>query len=467
MTINPKIFKAYDIRGVYPTEIDYEGAERIIRAIYTLFKDKIGKETFTVLLGRDMRTFAPELYETAKNALLQMGANVIDGGLITTPTFYYAVWHYGYDAGIQLTASHNPKEYAGIKFVVRTENGLLKIGKNTGMNEVKELATGDQTFENAATPGTVTEKLNILEDEVQYWSDKLENPTINNFKIVADPANAMGGLYIEALVKKYPMDLVRMNFELDGTFPVHQPDPLEAKNLVDLQKRVVEENADLGLAPDGDGDRLFFIDEKGQIVPPSIITSLVSRELLKKNPGETIVVDIRYLLTPKKIVAENGGNFEIVRVGHAFITEKLHQTNGIFAGESSAHYFFRDTGGGEAQIPVMMLVMKVMTEEGKKLSELVEEFRRSYESGEFNFRVTNAQEIMDHIKEKYADAEITTVDCIELSYPDWRFSIRTSNTEPLLRLNVEAYDKAVMEQKRDEVMQAIKDVAVMDAHKGH
>lgn len=457
--IDPKIFKAYDIRGIYPTQVDEQGADRIARAIYTFFKKKLGKDTFTILLAKDMRTSSPQMFEAAKKALIEMGANVVDAGLLSTPTFYFAVYHYGYDTGIQITASHNPKEYTGMKFVFSSPKGIIKIGKSTGMDDVKEMALSDMEFTPAKTPGTVTQKTGVGADEIENALKIFNHPKVDTFKIVADPANAMGITYLEEAEKKIPMELIKMNFILDGTFPVHQPDPLQPENLVDLQKRVIEEKADLGLAPDGDGDRLMFIDEKGELVPPSIISAIVARELLKEYPGEKIVIDIRYLLTPKKIIEENGGEFVDVRVGHAYITQKLQETGGIFGGESSGHYYFRDNGGTESQIPVLLCVLKVMTDEKKKLSELTEELRRSYESGEFNFRVSNAQEIMDAVKEKYKDGQLTTVDCIEIAYPTWRFSVRTSNTEPLLRLNVESFKKDEMETKRDELMSFIKGLA--------
>lgn len=465
MNLNPSIFKAYDIRGIYPTDLNEEGMDRVIRSIYTFFKKNLQKERITILLSRDMRISSPSLTEVAKTALLEMGAEIIDAGLLSTPSFYFAVFHYGYDAGIQITASHNPKEYAGTKFLIRDPDGIRKIGKSTGMDEIKDMATSDMVFEKSNTPGTITFKTNVLDDEYNFWIKELDNPQIKNFKIVADPANAMGGLYIEKVANALNLNLTKMNFELDGTFPIHQPDPLQAENLIDLQKRVLEEKADLGLAPDGDGDRLFLIDEKGEVVPASIVSAIVARELLKKYPGDTIVIDIRYLLTPKKIVEECGGKFADVRVGHAFITKKLQETRGIFAGESSAHYYFKQTGGGEAQMPVIMIVLKVMTEENKKLSELTEELRRSYESGEYNFRVTNAQEIMDSVKEKYKDGILTTIDCTEIAYPDWRFSIRTSNTEPLLRLNIEAYSKNVMESKLQELLTEINSIAKIALNK--
>lgn len=454
MAINPVIFKSYDIRGVYPGEINEQVVFQIAKSIYHFLSEKTRKTNPSILLGRDMRLSSPKLFEMAKKALVEAGAQVYDTGLVSTPTFYFAVFSKGYDGGMQISASHNPKEYNGIKIVMNSAKGLIKIGKTTGMEDVKKLSLEGVNPKNEG--GYVSKLSNILGEEVNNSLKITGNPEIRKFKLIADAANAMGSLYIDALFKKIPAGLVRMNFELDGTFPVHQPDPLQAETLVELQKKVVEENADLGLAPDGDGDRLFFIDEKGQIVPPTIITSIVSRELLMKNPGETILVDIRYILTPQKIVEENGGKSEITKVGHAYITEAMHRTGAIFAGESSAHFFFKSTGNGEAPLPVIITVLSVMTREDKKLSELVEEFRRSYESGEINYHVDDASKVMNKLKEKYKNGELSELDGVAISYPNFRFSIRTSNTEHgLMRLNVEAYNKNVMEERKKEIVEFI------------
>lgn len=456
--IDPKIFKAYDIRGIYPDQLNEENITHIVKAIYKFFQGKIGKEQLTLVIAYDMRLSGPQLFDSAKKTLVEAGANVIDAGQLSTPSFYYAAANYGYDCGIQITASHNPKEYNGLKFVINTPHGLIKIGKSTGMPQIQEMSNTDITF-SPAQPGTITKKEGILEEEVTAALDLFENPPIKKFKIVADPANAMGAQYIEALFKKVPADLIKMNFELDGSFPAHQPDPLNFDNLKDLQKKVLDEQADFGLAPDGDGDRLYFIDEKGQVIPATIITALVARELLKENPGATILVDIRYILGSKKIVEEFGGKFALTKVGHAFITEKLGELGGIFAGESSGHFYYKSNGNAESQLATMISVLKVLTEEGKKLSEVVEELRRSFESGEYNFTVTNAPEILDALKEKYKDGELETLDGVSISFNNWRFNVRTSNTEPLLRLNLESYDKPTMEAKRDELITFIKSLA--------
>lgn len=465
MNIPAGVFKSYDIRGVYPDEINEENLYTIVQAIYKVQCEKKGKQQLTVVTGHDMRLSAPSLYPILQKALVDSGAQVIDIDLVSTPTFYFSVFHYGYDAGIILSASHNPPQYTGMKFVINTPEGLVKIGKSTGMDTVRDYAlSGDVAPK--ADGGTVIKKEGVLEEDIKNALSVLDTSNIKPFKIVADAANAMGGQYIEALFKHIPGELIQMNFKLDGSFPSHQPDPLVEANTADLRKKVLEEGADIGLAPDGDGDRMFFIDEKGQIVSASIITALVSRELLKKNPGATILYDIRYTNTAKKIIEENGGVSDIVRVGHAFITEKMHDTGAIFGGESSGHYFFKQTGNAESQLPMIIAVLTVMSREGKPLSEIAQSLTRSFESGEINFRTDKAPEILDALKTKYSDGELVTIDGIAVNYPDWRFGVRTSNTEPLLRLNTESYTESTMQEKRDELVAFIESFGATRDH-GH
>src|ERR1035437_9244015 len=342
MQIDPSIFKSYDIRGIYPTQINEENFGQVVTAIYAFFQKKTGKEQVTLVVGTDMRISSPALFKVATDTLISLGANLVNVGLVSTPTFYFAITHYECDAGIQVTASHNPKEWNGLKFAIKQANGILKIGKPTGREDIKQMVAEGVTL--PKKEGGVIQKIEgVYDEEVSNGLELWKHPQIKTFKIVADPANAMGITYINALEKKVPMDLVRMNFEMDGNFPVHQPDPMQPENLVDLQKRVLEEKADLGLAPDGDGDRLFIIDEKGNVVPPPQIIGILSKELLKQYPGSTIVVDQKYYFTAKKIVEENGGKLELSPTGHAFITARMGEVNAIFAGEASAHYYFKVT----------------------------------------------------------------------------------------------------------------------------
>jgi len=321
------IFKAYDIRGTYPDQLNEEMVPQIVRAFIKLLKrDFKGMRSLKVVVGRDMRLSSPAIHKEAVNAFLESGVDVIDLGLVDTPSVYFATTHYKVDGGMQITASHNPQEYNGLKFVRTTDRGFIKVGKGIGMEEIKEWAmndSGSEFFSKGELTVIKTEEL--LEAEVKASAELAdlefkETLDLKPFKIVADAANAMAAVYMNVLFTHIPGEIARMNFELDGTFPSHPADPLIPENIVDIQKRVKEEKADVGLAPDGDGDRLMIIDEKGEMVKPAVITALVAKEILKKYKGEKILFDIRYIYTPKKIVEENGGEPILTRVGHALIS---------------------------------------------------------------------------------------------------------------------------------------------------
>lgn len=454
MLVNDAIFKAYDIRGIYPKDINKENIVTIVKAIYTFFLKDLGKNKISVVLGRDMRVSSPSLFEAAKKTLVESGASVVDVGLVSTPTFYFAVQHYDYDTGIQISASHNPKEYNGIKFVKMEGQNIVKIGKNTGMEEVKQIALS-QTFAESSGQGSVTVLNTVLKDEVDEAIKAFNPKNIKKFKVVADPANAMGALYLEELFKRLPCELVKMNFNLDGTFPVHQPDPLQFELLKDLQQKVIEEKADLGIAPDGDGDRVFFINEKGEIIPATLISSLIAKEILSQHKGEKILVDIRYIGNVKNIVAKYEGTVSISKVGHAFITEQLNKENAIFAGESSGHFFFRETGGAESSVRVILQILETMGREDKPISQVVVPFHVWQESGEINFLLAGlnkTQPLLEEIAKNYQDGQVSWLDGLAVDYSDWRFNIRASNTEPLLRLNLEAISGELMQQNLSKIL---------------
>jgi phosphomannomutase len=456
--INPKIFKAYDIRGIYPTEIDEAVIYAITRAFYAYFSQQLGKKNLQVVVGGDMRLSTPVLSEQVKKALVDSGAEVIDIGLVSTPTFYFAVRHYNYDAGIQISASHNPKDYNGLKSVINTPEGLVKIGKNTGMAEVQKLANEGNFETPASGRGKITKKENVLAEDVANAIDVIKPGEIKPLTVVADAANAMGATYLDALFEKLPCKLIRMNFELDGTFPAHQADPLQFETLKDLQKRVVDEKADLGIAPDGDGDRVFFIDERGGVVPAAITTAIIIRELLKKYPGEKMGFDTRYIWSPLKATKDNGGVAVITQVGHALITETMHKENLFYAGESSGHNYWRFAGGAESSIAVVITLLDTLSKENKKMSEIVKEISASYESGEVNFKLDNSEEArkkLELFKEIFKDGKISTIDGLSVDYPDWRFNLRVSNTEPLIRLNIESKTKELTEEKKSELSKLI------------
>lgn len=458
MKINPEIFKAYDIRGIYPDDINKDNFATIIKAIYTLFVKDLQKDKLQIVLARDMRLSSPSLFNIAKETLVALGATVIDIGLASTPTLYFASLKYGYDAGILVSASHNPPEYNGIKFVKRVGNKIIKIGKNTGMNKVREYATSGK-FVKKQTSGKVIKKQDVLKDELDFTFDIVKSKNIKKIKVVADPANAMGILYLEELFKRLPCELVRMNFKLDGTFPAHHPDPLKFYTLKDIQKRVVAERADLGIAPDGDGDRIFFIDEKGEIIPATAITSILAKEILQDKAGETIIVDVRYTRNPRQVIKEYNGKMSESVVGHALISKQLNDENAAFAGESSGHFFFRENGGGEASIRVILELLEVIGRENKPVSQIVADVTSYVESGEFNFTLkegTTKDRVFAYFAKEYKDADrIYYLDGITVEYPKWRFNIRASNTEPLIRLNLEGQSRELVDKKLKEISDKI------------
>ncbi len=457
--MDPKIFKAYDIRGIYPTEINEEYIYKIAKGIFTFFVKKLKlSRPPRLVLSYDGRVSTPSLLKEVEKALLESGAEIIEIGLSGTPTFYAAVTSYGFDAGLQVSASHNPKEYNGIKLALNTSGVITKIGRETGINEVRDITLAEE-FTSLGKEGNLTKKEDVLNDQVKRAFRILDNPKVEKLKVVADAANAMGALYLDALFKELPCELIRMNFEIDGNFPAHQPDPLQFDTLKDLQKKVLEEKADLGIAPDGDGDRVFFIDEKGEVIPASLVTSLVAKELLVKYPKEKIVVDVRNTMNVEHVVNEAGGIPVLTVVGHALITENMKKENAFFAGENSGHYFFKQTGFGEDPLPVILTVLATMSREGKPISEILKPLTAAAESGEINFESENASKIKEILKNKYKDGKISELDGLSVDYPDWRFNIRSSNTEPLIRLNVEGFDKEVVDKKTSEIVEIIKNNA--------
>lgn len=455
--INPKIFKAYDIRGIYPNELNEETAAILGKSFYTFFTQKLNKKDLKIVLGGDMRLSTPAIIAQFKQSLVESGAEVIDIGTVSTPTVYFTVKQYGFDAGIQVSASHNPKDYNGIKAVLNTGSALVKIGKNTGLSEIQNIAQAGN-FEKNLESGKIIKKEGVLEDEIKNAFEVIKPGNIKNLTIVADPANAMGAPFLDLLFSKLPCRLIKMNFELDGTFPAHQADPLQFETLKELQKRVIEEKADLGIAPDGDGDRIFFIDEKGQIVPAAITTSIIIRELLKKYPGEKMGFDIRYIWSPIKAATDNGGIPVITQVGHALITETMHKENLFYAGESSGHNYWRFAGGAESTIAVVLMILDTLSRENKSMSEIVSEVSASSESGEINFKLNNREEAVtktEVLKDKFKDGKVNLIDGLSIEYPDWRFNLRSSNTEPLLRLNIESKNLGITEEKVKELSELI------------
>jgi phosphomannomutase len=455
MKIDQSIFKAYDIRGIYPSQINEQNYPDLIKAIYTFYLRSLKKDHLKIALGRDMRVSGPALFELAKNELVKMGAHVVDIDLASTPTFYYAVVAYDYDAGITVTASHNPKEYTGVKFAIRDEKMIKKVGKSSGMDEIVSIFNAGD-FAPYTDGGTVEKNDHVLQDEISSAIQSIIPDGVKKFRVVADPANAMGCIFLKELFNHVPADFSMINDTLDGTFPVHQPSPIEYKNLVQIIQEVKDKKADIGIAPDGDGDRVYFIDEKGEVIKATSVSAIIAKEILKKTPGETIIVDIRDIRNIKEICKKYGGKFSMSIVGHAFITKQLNDEHAPFAGESSGHFFFRETGGSESSIRAILYMLKAMTQENKPISEIVAENMTSAEYEEKNFIISpplTTEHILERFETDYKDGQIDRQDKLSIEYPDWRFNVRTSNTEnePILRLNVEGASQELVEEKYQEL----------------
>lgn len=464
MQVKPNIFKAYDIRGIYPDEVNEEMAYLMGRAFAVWSKAK------GVVVGRDMRVSSTSVAEALIKGITETGVDVLDVGLASTPMFYFAVRHLKATAGIQVSASHNPKEYNGFKVVRRDEKGIIKVGIESGLGEIRDIIIKNEELRiKKGHKGTVDKVEGIQDAEIEAALKLVPLPKdLPPLTIVSDSANAMGGPMLEALFARAPsVNLVRMNFELDGTFPAHQPDPSQFETLRDLQERVLKEGADMGIAPDGDADRIFFIDERGKVIPASLITAFIAREILAPPPqssptgggrkvgGGTILYDIRYTLNAKNAIEKFGGVPMVSKVGHAFISQKMREEEAIFAGESSGHYFFRDTGYAEGTPLTILYVLRALAREKKSLSKVLAPLSVAHESGELNFKLDSREkvhEVVSHLEERYVDGEISKLDGIAVEYSQWRFSVRASNTEPLLRLNVEGKTREVVEAKKQELM---------------
>lgn len=412
------------------------------------------KKELKIVVGQDMRTSSPALSQSLIEGVISQGANVIDIGLASTPTFYYAVAKYGYDGGLEVSASHNPKEYNGIK-LVRAKS--YPLGLPNGLDKIRDACQLDQKID-TDKKGTVTKKEGVLADRVDYALSFYDFSKIKQLKVVADTANAMGGVDLKALFAKLPCELVPMNFELDGTFPVHEADPFKPENIKDLQAKVIEEGADLGIATDGDADRIFFVDNKGEYIDPAIIRGLMAQEVLKHNKGAKIGYDIRPGMITKDMIEEVGGEPFITKVGHSLIKKASLDNGALFSGESSGHFFFKtDYGFYETPLIVALVLMKEISERDKSISEIVTPLRKYFHSGEINSQVEDKEAVMKRLAEIFGQGgKVSWLDGVTVEHDDWWFNVRASNTEPKIRLNLEARDKDLMEAKRDEVLAEIR-----------
>jgi phosphomannomutase len=455
-TVNPSIFKAYDIRGVYGDDIDADIAHAIGRAFTRVIADMASKPAaeLTLGLGRDMRLQAPELAIAYRDGMVAEGASVLDAGQVGTEMLYFLVGSRELDGGLMCTASHNPKRYTGAKLV---REGALALSGDEGIGDIRDLiqaGLGDP----APTAGSVQEV--EIYDEFQTAALKVIDPhAIRPLKVVVDGGNGMAGPMVGPMLERLGLDLDTAYWTPDGSFPDHEPNPLLPENREFIMREVTERGADLGIAWDGDADRCFFIDETGAFVDGDFLTALMSESMLDKNPGATVLYDVRASRAVADTADAHGGTALVNRVGHAFFKARMRTVkDAVFGGEVSGHYYFRDFYCADSGTLPALLILELLSERGVTMSELLAPFRsRYFISGEINSEVADAAAKVEEIADRYDDGEISRLDGISIDYEDWHFNVRASNTEPLLRLCLESLrSREHMEAKRDEVLSIIR-----------
>lgn len=444
--MNEKIFKAYDVRGLYGEEINKDVAYNIGRALVNYTGAK------KIAVGIDMRESSPILEAALIDGITDQGADVVTLGLSSTPMVYFASWKLAVDAAVMVTASHNPAEYNGMKFCLKN---AVPIGEGTGMEEIRDAAVaGDFSYD--GEKGQVEEDGELKKEYLEYVTSFFKKG-IGRKKVVIDFANGMGIADKEVYANlSSEIETVYMYDKYDGNFPNHEANPLKLETLAALQQKVLAEKADLGIAYDGDADRVGFVSEKGEIIPMDYVTALLGKEVLKKHSGGTVLYDLRSSNAVKEVLEENGAVAHRCRVGHSLIKAQMRKENAIFAGELSGHYYWQENSNAEMATLAVLTLINLMNESGQKISELVAELRRYFQSGEINSEVADKDAVLSKLKWKYVDGQLDTLDGIRIDFPDWWFNVRASNTEPKLRLNLEAKTKELMEEKRDEVLGIIR-----------
>ncbi len=448
------IFKAYDIRGLYGEEMDETTALAIGRAFARVLARLRGKrpDELRVGLGRDMRLTAPAMAAELRDGLIFEGATVIDAGMVATEMLYHLVGSRQLDGGAMVTASHNPKAYTGVKLV---REGALPLSGDAGIGDVRnEIEAGL----GPAPGGGAFEEVDIWDKFREHALSFITLSAVKPMKVVVDGGNGMAGPMVGPLLHGLGLELDEMYFEPDGEFPDHEPNPLLEKNRAMIEERVRSAGADLGIAWDGDADRCFFIDGEGRFCDGDFICALLARAALAKNPGATILYDPRSSRAVPDLVAAEGGRSDLSRVGHAFFKARMREEGAAFGGEVSGHYYFRDFWCADSGTIPALLMLELLSTDGRSLGELMAEFRsRYFISGEINSEVADQTAKMEEIAARYSDGEIGDLDGISVDYPDWHFNVRPSNTEPLLRLNLESLvSREDMEAKRDEVLGLIR-----------
>ena len=450
MNLNPDVFKAYDIRGLYPNDID----EAAAKAIGSAFAAYLGSREIAV--GYDMRLSSPALKAAFIDGVLEQGVDVTEYGMLSTDMMYFAVASANHSGGAQITASHNPKQYNGMKLV---REGAFPLSGDAGINDIRDMILGGTIPPPAHRRGEVTNR-SVLDAYVEHVMSFIDPTVIKPFNVVLDAGSGTAALAAPRCFDRLPCKTTTLCFEIDGNFPNHEANPLIEENRRDITAEVVRQKADVGIAFDGDADRCFFIDGTGEFIAGDFVTALLAQAFLLKQPGATIIYDLRASYAVKDIVAAHGGKAIMNRVGHAFIKRRMRETNAVFGGEVTGHYYFRDNYYCDNGLIPALLMLELMSKHGKSLHELLAPLREKYFiSGEINTKLAHMDHVaqkLDAISKRYADAQQYRLDGVSVEYPDWHFNVRPSNTEPLLRLNLEATTPEKMAAKRDEVLALIR-----------
>lgn len=440
------IFKAYDIRGIYPEEINEEVAYLIGRS----FVDFLAKESPKIAVGRDSRLSSPFLFKGLIEGIIKQGGRVIDIGLSTTPMLYFAVAHYKFDGGIEVSASHNPPQYNGFKII---KEKAIPIDQKTGLKKIKNLVLKGKFRKKRK--GEIKKK-RVLKNYLKFISQDFDFKKAKSLRIVVDTANAVPGILIPEIFKGTGYKVYHLFSKLDGNFPNHPPDPLIKENLKALQKELINKKADLGIAFDGDGDRIIFVDELGKIISADFITALVAELILEDSPGQKILYDLRSSNIVKEVIEKMAGIPIMNRIGHSFIKTKMRKENIIFGGEFSGHYYHRSHYFSETPFFVLFKILKELSQTKKSFSELIKPFKKYFHSGEINFEAENKEKIIKELEKKFKKGKVSKLDGLRVDFEDWWFNIRPSQTEPVLRLVIEAKTKKLMEKKKKELISLIK-----------
>jgi phosphomannomutase len=444
--LDPEVFKAYDVRGIYPSELDEEGAYAVGRAYVEQFSPR------QIAVGRDTRLSSPTMAKAVIEGAADAGADVIDIGLVGTEMIYFTVGDLELDGGIMVTASHNPKEYTGMKIV---RAGALPVGGESGLFDVRDRALAG--FGAPATRGTV-EQRDVYAGFVEKVLSFVDVEALLPLRVVIDAANGMAGAMLPPVLARLPMiEVDRCYFDLDGSFPNHEPNPLLPENREFIVART-REGADLGVAYDGDADRCFFVDDTGEFIPGDFVTALLAQLILAKEPGGKVIYDVRASWAVPETILQAGGTPLVNRVGHAYIKHRMREEGAVFGGEVSAHYYFRDFSQADAGVVPFLLMLELISKEGRKLSEILEPYRsRYFITGEINSTVSDVAQKLRELEELFGQqGRLSYLDGVSVEADDWHFNVRASNTEPLLRLNLEARSQELMERKRDEVLALIR-----------